>query len=165
MRCLIIGCGQPVESELARINRADFDVVIGVNKAAIRYGPVDYHVSLHPNMYLKHKQATFVSFTQIPGVDIVLDYLWPHAGGNSGSSGLFAVKFALERLHADQVVLAGVGMDTAPHVYNNQPWKQAERFRHTWETVASRLTGKVTSLGGWTAQLLGQPETVADPGR
>lgn len=164
MRCLVIGAGQNVEAELAQVNRADFDKVLSVNKAALLYGPVDYHLSLHPSLWAKKKVAWFVahqSFRAPDGsdlVDEVFDYQWPEYPASSGSSGLYAVKYALERLHADEIVLAGVGMDNAPHVYNNQNWKQAVRFRHTWEKVASRLTGTVTSLGGWTAQLLGQPK-------
>lgn len=156
MKVLVIGSGNNVEEELSMIDRGDFDKIIGVNKAAILFGPVDIHVSLHPDVYAKLKQGYFVSFVQIQGVDEVFDYVWPNSDGKSGSSGLYAVKYALERLHADSVVLAGVGMDTSPHVYNNCNWRQAEVFRHTWGEVASRLIGKVTSLGGYTAELLGK---------
>lgn len=159
MKVLVIGCGQNVRSELDQIDRADFDKVIGVNRAAELFGPVDIHISLHPAIYAKKKQAYFVSFVPMPGVDEVFDYVWPEAksddGHRSGSSGLYAVKYALERLDCQQVVLAGVGMDSAPHVYNNCAWKQAEGFRHTWEKVYPRLAGKVVSLGGFTRELLG----------
>lgn len=162
MKVLVIGSGHNVKAELAMIDRDGFDKVIGVNRAAELFGPVDIHISLHPDKFAKNKQAHFVSFTQMPGVDEVLDYVWPDTKGKSGSSGLYAVKYAIERLQADLVVLAGVGMDTAPHVYNNCNWKQAEILRTTWAEVRSRLIGKVVSLGGYTAELLGKYNPVAD---
>jgi hypothetical protein len=67
---------------------------------------------------------------------------------------LFAVKYALEKLKADEIVLAGVGMDAGPHYYNPSAWHDAQKFQRTWEQVADKLRGKVTSLGGWTAELL-----------
>lgn len=168
MRCLVIGGGPEVNEHLSRVNRADFDKVLSMNKTAILYQPVDYHVSLHPNKWAKEKVAWFVAHQSCHApdgtdlVDEVFPYQWPEYPSNSGSSGLYAVKYALERLNADEVVLAGVGIDKAPHVYNNEPWKQATNFQHTWVSVFPRLTGRVTSLGGWTAELLGQPQ---DSGR
>lgn len=164
MRVLVIGAGQNVNSELATINRGDFDKVVSMNRAAIDYAPVDIHVSLHPNLWASKKVAWFVAHQSSFGpdgvdrVDEIFDYEWPECLGNSGSSGLYAIKYALERMGATEIVLAGVGMDSSPHVYNNVAWKQAERFRHTWEEVAPRLIGTVTSLGGWTAELLGKPK-------
>lgn len=163
MRVLVIGAGKAVKEELARVDRADFDKVLSVNRAALLFAPVDVHLSLHPQEWAQRKVAWFVSFCGYrkagkEWVDEIFDYQWPEYPANSGSSGLYAVKYAMERLGAAEVVLAGVGMDTTPHVYDNRAWKQAERFRHTWEKVAPRLTGRVTSLGGWTAQLLGQPK-------
>lgn len=151
----MIGSGANVERELVMVDRADFDVVLGVNRAAMLYGPVDYHVSLHPEQYAPVKVAPLVAHRKARHVDIVHDCLW-RRGGNSGSSGLFAVKFALERLGASCVTLAGVGMDYAPHVYNALDWPQAEMFQRTWREVAPQLRGNVVSLGGWTAELLSE---------
>lgn len=156
MRVLIIGSGAKVESELAQINRADFDAVIGVNRAARLYPPVDIHISLHPHTYAERKIAHFVAHMDLPGVDEVFDYQWPGCQ-TSGSSGLYAVKYALERLHADAVVLCGVGMEVEPHIYTSNDWQGANRYREAWEVVEPILRGRVTSMGGWTAQLLGQP--------
>lgn len=156
MNVLIIGSGGNVEFELETINRADFDKVIAVNRAARLFGPVDYHVSLHPERFAARKQAHFVAPRQdrYRLVDEVFSWKWPEFEGNSGSSGLYAVKYALERLDAHSVVLAGVGMDIAPHVYNSRDWKAAADHRITWTKVAKRIAPKVTSLGGWTKELL-----------
>lgn len=153
MRVLVIGSGANVAAELATVDRASFDKVIGVNRAAIHFGPVDIHCSLHPREYSPIKAAYLVSHEKQRGVDEVFPCLW-WPGGNSGSSGLYAVKYALEKLGATAVVLAGVGMDEGPHFYNPSAWHQAKRFQRTWAAVAPLLRGKVTSLGGWTAELL-----------
>lgn len=115
LNVLVIGSGANVEDELAQINRNDFDKIIGVNRAAILYGPVDYHCSLHPREYAPIKKARLISHKWCKGVDEVFPCEWRN-GGNSGSSGLFAVKYALERLKADHITLVGVGMDAEPHV-------------------------------------------------
>lgn len=154
MRVLVIGSGENVVSELAQINRSGFDKVIGVNRAAIDHGPVDIHCSLHPREYGKIKAAYLVSHQEHRGVDEVFPCQW-RVGGSSGSSGLYAVKYALQALGADQIVLAGIGM-TGPHYYTNSDWAQSAIFQQTWKEVLPILKGRVTSLGGWTAELLNE---------
>lgn len=162
MRVLVIGSGKGVESQIKRAGKR-FDKIIGVNQAAIDFGPVDIHVTLHPEQFAAKKAAYMVSHVAVKGVDEVLGYKWEdtprHLG--SGSSGLYAVKYALEVMNADEVVLAGVGMNPGPHYNRDMPWGDAGRFRLTWEAVAPRLRGKVRSLGGWTKQLLDEPEQAA----
>lgn len=153
MRVLVIGSAASVAAELATIDRSAFDKVIGVNRAAIEFGPVDIHCSLHPKEYASIKAGYMVSHEKQRGVDEVFPCLWS-IGGTSGSSGLYAVKYALERLDATEIILAGVGMDEGPHFYNPSKWHQANRFQKTWIEVAPRLRGTVKSLGGWTARLL-----------
>lgn len=154
MRVLIIGSGPNVKAELATVDRADFDVVIGVNQAAIDFGPVDYHCSLHPHEYAPKRACQWlVSHRMVPGVKEVFTPAW-RTGGSSGSSGLYAVKYALEKLCADEVVLAGIGIDEKPHYYSTIDWPQAGYFQRTWLEVQDQLKGKVRSLGGWTAELL-----------
>lgn len=152
MSVLVIGSGHGVEKELAQIDRESFDTIIGVNRAAILYGPVDIHCSLHPEDFARVKAGHFVSHREYPGVDEVFPCLW-RKGGNSGSSGLYAVKYALRVLDSQDITLAGVGME-GPHIYNPSDWAAARIFQKTWVEVADELRGKVTSLGGWTARLL-----------
>ena len=151
---LIIGSGHNVERELAAVDRASFGSVIGVNRAALMYGPVDYHVTLHPEIYTKpgKKAAHMVSWRRVQGVDEILDFRWPGCQ-TSGSSGLYAVKYALDVLKAEHVTLAGIGLD-GPHIYTRHDWAQAEQFRRTWRKVLPKIKGRVTSLGGWTKELL-----------
>lgn len=152
MRALVIGSGDRVAAELRKVHRADFDVVIGVNAAAIDYGPVDYHVTLHPEQYAPKKAATLVTHKKARDADIVTPYAF-RKGGKSGSSGLFGVKFALVDLEADAAVLAGIGMDFAPHYNRPDLWKP-NGFRQAWVEALPDIRGRVTSLGGWTAELL-----------
>lgn len=152
MRALVIGSGDRVAAELRKVDRESFDVVIGVNAAAIDYGPVDYHVTLHPEQYAPKKAATLVTHKKAKGADIITPYAF-RKHGKSGSSGLFGVKFALIDLGADEVVLAGVGMDFAPHYNRPDIWKP-KGFRTAWVEALPEMQGKVTSLGGWTAELL-----------
>ncbi|MBN49992.1 MAG: hypothetical protein CMN85_10655 [Spongiibacteraceae bacterium] len=153
MKVLVIGSGHNVKAELSQINRHTFDYVIGVNRAAIHFGPVDIHCSLHPRDYAPIRAGYFVSHIKLKGVDEVFPCMW-RTGGSSGSSGLYAVKYALQRLDATDITLAGVGIDEAPHFYNPSDWHEAKKFQQTWIEVAPVLRGKVRSLGGWTAQLL-----------
>ena len=155
MRVLVIGCGANVERELSQVDRSSFDCIIGVNRAALLYGPVDLHVTLHPETYARQKQARLISWRAMEGVDEVFDFAW-RKHGNSGSSGLYAVKYALERLNAESVTLAGVGIDKGPHIYSTSDWAQAEQFQKTWIEVVDKLRGRVFSLGGWTAKLLNE---------
>lgn len=153
LRVLVIGSGEPVEKELEQVNRDSFDYIIAVNRAAIAHGPIDIHATLHPRDFAPIKAGYMVSHAKHRGVDEVFPCLW-RTGGNAGSSGLYAVKYALQRLDATDIVLAGVGMDEAPHFYNPSDWHDAKRFQTTWIEVAPQLRGIVKSLGGWTKQLL-----------
>lgn len=150
---LIIGSGPNVAAELSLVSGRKFDYRIGVNQAAHDYGPVDFHVTLHPRLYAKTKAAPLVAPIRQPGVDHVMDWKWVEKH-NSGSSGLYAVRWALKVLQCDEIVLAGVGIDVTPHYYGGGEWTEAMRFRATWEAVLSQLRGKVVSLGGWTRDLL-----------
>lgn len=151
MKTLIIGSGANVAKELRKVKRRSFDVTIGVNQAA-RDHRCDWQSTLHPLHYLP-PSAPMVSYVALKEVAVVMPWQWV-GGKNSGSSGLYAVKFALEYLKADHVTLAGIGMNVEPHYYGGGDWQAALRFRETWELVAPQLRGRVESLGGWTAELL-----------
>jgi len=75
-----------------------------------------------------------------------------------GSSGLLAVAVALEKLHADKVILCGVPLDRhGAHYDDDQPWRDASNYRLAWMHKKERMWGKVKSFGGWTKILLGEP--------
>jgi len=75
----------------------------------------------------------------------------------SGSSGLYAVKLALEA-GADKVVLAGVPMSAeAAHFFSPEPWQEVGGFIDAWSIVHPRLQHTVRSMSGWTRERLGAP--------
>jgi hypothetical protein len=79
----------------------------------------------------------------------------------SGSSGLFAVRIALDVLKARRVVLAGMPMDDSPHVYDagRRSGPSFVPYRPEWRRAArDEFGGRVRSLSGWTADLLGRPD-------
>lgn len=153
MRVLVIGSGDTVRDDLAQVDRSDFDLVIGVNAAALEFGPVDVHVSLHPEKYAEVKAAYMVANRPYKGVDAHMQSRW-FMDGDSGSSGLFAVKYAIQKRGATYVLLAGVPMDVAPHFNRPEDWEAAKIFQKTWLRVLPQIKGTVFSLSGWTAELL-----------
>lgn len=158
MRTLIIGSGSTLYADLIESERWHYDVRIGINRAAIDFGPVDWHVTMHPREYGPRKVAPMVSFHPFSGVDLAFPWRWSDNVTSSGSSGLYAVKFALQHLQADEVHLAGVPMDSGPHYDGGDPWPAGLRFRRTWEIVAPELRDRVYSFSGWTRELLGGPQ-------
>lgn len=137
--------------------------LFAVNDAAAEYpGHVDAFVTLHPEK-LPHwlaKRITppgdVVSIMKDPGVTRITPYQWPEMTG-SGSSGLYAVKVALEA-GFDRVVLCGVPMEfERAHYFDPKPWADVDQFWPSWEICLPRLKDCVRSMSGRTATLLGMP--------
>jgi hypothetical protein len=88
-------------------------------------------------------------------IDRYHDWMWP-GQRNSGSSGLFATKVAIDD-GATHVVLAGIPIDEdGSHIVRPGPWKPAESYQETWTGIAHHLT-RVRSMSGWSSTLLGKP--------
>lgn len=75
-----------------------------------------------------------------------------------GSSGLFAVKVALEEMKFSGVILCGVGMDAGPHFVRGGEWRSARRYRLGWEQAVPHIRYRVRSMSGWTCERLGAPD-------
>lgn len=73
-----------------------------------------------------------------------------------GSSGLFAVKIALENNHK-AIILCGVPMDTTNHYRRKLEWKDCYIFRKGWQRNLDKISSKTRSWNGWTMALLGAP--------
>ena len=73
-----------------------------------------------------------------------------------GSSGLFAVKIAIENGHR-AIILCGVPMDSSLHYRRQKEWKDCQIFRKGWQKHFNRIAAITRSWDGWTAQLLGEP--------
>lgn len=79
------------------------------------------------------------------------------SGWSSGSSGMLGVGVALD-VGAENVVLAGIPMGSEGHFFSPDPWGAFETHRPAWEKRIDVLRGRVTSMSGWTRELLGAPE-------
>lgn len=90
------------------------------------------------------------SIRQIPGVDrVTTDW--------RGSTGLLAVKVAMESGFR-QIVLCGVPMTAeAGHFVRHRPWNDARTFHRGWLVHRPAIAPFVRSCSGWTAELLGEP--------
>jgi hypothetical protein len=143
------------------------DLVIAVNDIGTRWaGRLTHWVTLHPEHMSRwraqrdargYKPAqTHIGHELKDGIDRASDYRWPGMNA-SGSSGLFAVKVALDE-GCDRVVLAGVPMQRAQcHFFSEAQWTDRDSFTQAWELMLPHLKDKVRSCSGWTQELLGVP--------
>lgn len=158
-------------NELAQLRAmATVDAVFAINDAACDYdGYLAAFVTLHPEFLLDGKAwltkrraagrsepREVIAHEMKPGVTRVVDYLWPGMNA-SGSSGLFAAKVALEQF--DRVVLCGVPMQAErAHYFDAAPWHDVNGFTDAWRIALPHLAN-VRSMSGWTAELLGRPDS------
>lgn len=148
-------------------------MIVATNDAGSLAESVDHWVTLHPEKFRSWAQARRDSGLQPAG------RVWCHRAPTSrevqgtgyeglfgethdwgGSSGLLAVKVALEQ-GADRVILCGVPMTAqGAHFFDSAEWRWAERYRTGWQRHLPDIAGRVRSMGGWTEQLLGRPDRV-----
>ena len=76
---------------------------------------------------------------------------------SSGSSGLFALKVALEDLGASRAVLCGIPMDTQSHFFDAAGWQAARRHVAGWRQAMPLIKDRARSMSGWTRDMLGGP--------
>lgn len=78
---------------------------------------------------------------------------------NSGSSGLFAVKVALEHLGFDRVVLCGMPLDRGyGRIDGLDLWHGSNSFLKGFQEALPDMAGRVRSMSGVTRNLLGEPD-------
>jgi hypothetical protein len=160
-KAVILGGGDTLWTDLAQIPDVKDRTVIAINDAGSAYrGRIDYWVSLHPEKlegWRKKRKGNqdyeTVCHKERKGarVDHVVRELW------SGSSGLFAAQFAVLNLNCDDVVLCGVPMTPTGHFFSSDAWHHATKYRRGWKEALPEIQGRVTSLSGWTRDLLGAP--------
>lgn len=153
-----------------------FDAVVACNDAgAVWPGYLDAIVSLHAEklgFWLERReQAGFDPPDRVVGhdtakrsvlriTDRVTDFVEYRFDGqrDSGSSGLFALKYALEDLGCDRAVLCGVPMiATGAHFFDLTPWGGAVAHRRGWSQALTVIGDRARSMSGWSADLLGVP--------
>jgi hypothetical protein len=85
--------------------------------------------------------------------------LEPSTPGWHGTLSLYAVEVLLHRYRADRIVLAGCPLDEASHYYKRgELGPYLDHYRAGWRIALPALQGRVRSLSGWTAGLLGEPD-------
>jgi len=174
-RALVVGCAAGVWEEVAAAQAmAEFDAVYCIKMAGINWPTAfDYWVTLHPEFMDNYKAQR--AALELPGgyqvvappvaevgmhgehkVDRRVSYKWKDQK-SSGSSGLYAVKVALDDGH-DRVVIVGVPMVAeSGHFARGKPWLQCELFKAAWPFALPIIKDKVRSTSGWTNELLGGP--------
>lgn len=181
---LVIGSATGVWEEIFELRswfRPDEVVVVNDMIQAYRY-PITAAVSLHPEkmsrwlsqrMRRSHQgpqhiaiQDTWEDWFRVIRHEKRLSFTPTLITGqmmpgqtNSGSSGLFAVKVALDDLCCDRVICVGMPMDAdRAHFHRaGREWRGADRHRKGWEEARDHMKGRVTSMSGWTADFLGKP--------
>ena len=182
---LVVGCAACVWEDVAQAESlAKYDAIYCVKLAGV-YWPdkFDVWVTLHPE-FMDAYEAKRRAKRYPGGYEIVgpLDtehavehrgkgriarrtsFRWPGMN-SSASSGIFAVKVAVEDGH--NVVLAGVPMDKSEHFSRGKKWKQVDQFQSGLIAAVPHMRGKVKSVSGQTRDLLGAPtaEWIAQAGQ
>lgn len=177
MNILILGGANCVFSDAkAALELGEFDGVITINDVTADWkGPVLAAVTLHgdkwvlwlqrrrnhgypaPERVYVHANLKRSVVKKPEAITHSLEHLWP-GQVDSGSSGLFAVKVAMDEYQADRIVLCGVPMTAeGRHYFNSRPWGGAANHRRGWNQTLPRLQGRVKSMSGWTQKMLGAP--------
>lgn len=164
--CLILGGASSVWNDAAAaLDLFRPDVTVTVNDMLGAWlGRIDLFCTLHPEKaekWLRQRRLTGANMdfetwahARKPGSPKI-DHTTPDWGG---SSGLFAVKVALE-CGCDRIVLAGVPMSAdGGHFFDAAPWSEANAYHKAWLTHQSEIAPYVRSMSGWTADLLGRPD-------
>ncbi len=176
MRALVIGCAGKVWDEVKRAERlCEYDAVYCVKLAGVHWtGGRFTWVGLHPEWQEKYSAERaalghHMDFETVAPPDNELGTAgkghkidrrvsYRYKGMNSSaSSGGYAAKVALDD-GFERVVIAGVPMEAhAAHFTRGQPWLQRDSFTIGFEKSAPYFAGRVRSMSGWTAELLGAP--------
>jgi hypothetical protein len=174
MKVLILGGARSVmDDALAALRLFTPNQIVAVNHVGILWpGRIDKWCTLHPDeLHVWQEQRRqagrnddyeSITFHTSPHrrasrparIERYVDQKWPDQR-NTGSSGLFAVKVAIED-GASHIVLAGMPMTLdGGHIVRPGEW-DAGSYQETWREQADRL-GNVRSMSGWTSLLLGRP--------
>ena len=157
---LVVGSAACVWSDLEKFGDQAASV-IAVNRMIVDYpGKLWGAASFHEDLAAAWKResqrpVTLYCPTAANGVEVVV----PHGNDRwHGTSALYAVQIALEFGKADRVVLAGCPLDDSDHIYQTSNLREyLEEYRAGWVAMLPVIRGIVTSLSGWTRELLGAP--------
>lgn len=167
MNALCLGAADCVWDDVAEseaiLGERWWDIAVACNRAGVDWPHrLDHYVSLHPEKLLSiwapQREADDYETWSDPNRGergaAPTDH---HLENWGGSSGLFAVQVALE-VGADRIVACGMPLNTQPHYHGRAEWDAYDAFRPAWERHVDDLR-YVRSMSGWTAELLGRPDT------
>lgn len=178
MIALVLGGAAGVWKEAERASKlCRFSHVIACNDAAVAWpGRLDAFVTLHPDRlfgWLQDRKAAgrpaalktvvhegWKARMQSDDLkpDVVTEYLF-EGQRDSGSSGLFCVKYALVNLRLPKAVVCGVPMQASHgHFFRARDWSGAHKHQKGWVQAMPHIAGRVKSMSGWTRELLGEPD-------
>lgn len=172
-RCLVLGSAKCMQYDIDRaLSMAEFDGVVAAKGAGLFYpGPLLGWVSLHPDRMQRARDeraakgypTAEVHFghqfkSDCSGIDVWYDYKF-EGQTRSASSGIFAVRVALDYFHFDQVVMCGVPMlkDQGRLDDNRDTWQGENAFKQGFLQAIPAFKDRVRSMGGWTATQVGLP--------
>lgn len=159
---LVVGGASCVWDDVeAALQLGEYAGVVGANLIGVIWpGRFDAWVSLHPDKLKRpwverRRRSGLPAHHRVVGLGDT-----PHrfAGQTEpGSSGLFALKVALDDLGFDRAVLCGVPLAPTAHFNIARPWSAATQYRAGWEQALPHIMSRARSMSGWTADLLGRP--------
>jgi hypothetical protein len=173
---LIVGCATNVWDDVKEAQElVKFDAIYCVKLAGVHW-PTEFNVwaTLHPE-WMDSYEADRLKLGLPNGYEIVaplstevgmhgakghiarrISYRWPGMT-SSASSGIYAVKVALDDGFSS-VVLAGIPMQQeANHFARGKPWLQRDCFLPGFEKATPFMLGRVKSMSGLTREVLGAP--------
>lgn len=170
---LVLGSARCMWDDVERaLDLTEFDGVVAAKGVGeVWPGHLDAWVTLHPEKIRKSIDArsragyprclrVFAHKTDAHSRRYVTDPV-PYkfdSQNNSGSSGLFAVKVALEHLGFDRVVLCGMPLDRSQGRLDGLDlWHGSNTFEKGFRESFPLIKDRVRSMSGVTKQLLGEP--------
>lgn len=162
---IVLGAGGKALGELAEARAlAPGAILVAVNVAITKCRGADAFCTLHPEKAHTWEPQAYPMPGETYSSDTSKDWrpkhLVPERWG--GTSGLYAVQMALERMDCDRVILAGVPMNAdAQSLYGPGAWGQGhvKTYRDGWLRAFPRIVDRVRSVSGWTRELLGYPSS------
>jgi len=162
---LVLGSASTVWDDAEAAWEYQPKVIVACNEIGVSWADrLDVWCTLHPEKMERWREeraarshppaGEHIGHTQWPGVDRTVCHLWP-GQNTSASSGGYAAKIALE--FADHVILAGVPLTPLPHFNRDLGWQDFASYRTGWEQSLPHIEGRVSSMSGWTRELLGHP--------
>jgi hypothetical protein len=154
--------------ELVTGRRADsFDMIVAVNDIAARWPRITHMVSLHQEKLFRWQTDRRIAGLNDDYLTVALYFPTQRplprvdfkSGDWGGSSGLFAVKVALE-FGATHAICCGIPMTRTAHFNKDKPWAEVDSYRDAWRRWFKHYAARTKSMSGYTRTLLGEPTDV-----